>query len=318
MTRHHPLSRFPSALAAIDGVAPLPLTPSKAGPPTASAGEKFLHSSYDPIREAEKFVASQTIAPGGKVFLYGVGLGYTLPPLLNALGPTGQLVAAEPNASALATAMSLLDPTIWADPRLTLVAGATEETFLSELARAFATLGDPVTVALWPPSVATAPPDWQGVRTAVEMIRMERRYAFVMGGSAETNHDANLPRLLGERGLRSLAGRLNGAMTFVVGAGPSLDRDMVHLAAHRERAFLIASDTAFPALIREGIEPDLLVSVDPKPETLDHFVLADRFDLPLAVLPTVAAELVSRWEGPLFVGFRGVERYPAEAATWAA
>jgi hypothetical protein len=301
---------------ALAGVAPLATTPSKAGPTTVEVDGRFVHSRYDPVAEAEKFVDAQRIAPGDTIFLYGVGLGYHLPFLLDAVGPTGRLLAAEANASLLATALPLIDEATREDPRLTLIAGSDEASFLRRLAAAFARVGDDGKVVIHPGAAAAAPPRWEKVATAVEMIRMERRFPFLMGGAERANRAANLERLFAGRGIVSLTGLLRGAPAIVVGAGPSLDRDIAAVAAVAGKAAVIVADTAFPPLLAAGIEPTLVVTVDPKSASLYHFDLAGRTDLPLAAAAGAHPALLARWTGPLFFGFTGPDRYPPEARRW--
>ncbi|MDR1466378.1 MAG: DUF115 domain-containing protein [Treponema sp.] len=58
----------------------------------------------------------------------------------------------------------------------------------------------------------------------------------------------------------------------VVAAGPSLDGQILLLRKFKEaHGFIIATDTAFPRLMHEGIEPDAVVSIDCQIWTYQHF-----------------------------------------------
>lgn len=311
--------RFPraaeAAASADDGVA---LERASSGAMTGRAGAIWLASKYDPAREAETFVKGQAIAPGQSVALYGFGLGHHIRPLLDAVGPEGRVVAAEANASILRAAMEVMeDHEALSDGRLVIVAAKGEEAFLDEWAGAFGAL-DPAStkVAIHEPSRQSIPADHKKVVNAVEMIRMERRFPLIMGGAEKENFRRNLPRLMRSPGIGAMQGALKGAVAAIVGAGPSLDRDMIHMAAG-DRMAILSSDTALPALTAEGVTPDLVFTVDPQKNTLAHFEMAGRFDLPLALTPFACADLVEKWEGPLFFGFQRPERFPSPACGWA-
>ena len=58
----------------------------------------------------------------------------------------------------------------------------------------------------------------------------------------------------------------------ICAAGPSLDIQMPMLAEQKRKgAFIISSDTAFPALLHSGIEPDAVVSIDCQHISYYHF-----------------------------------------------
>lgn len=310
--------RFPAAARAArsadDSIA---LERARSGAMTGRLGALWLASRYDPVREAETFAKGQDVKPGDSVALYGVGLGYHLRPLLDAAGPCGKVVAAEANAAVLRAALKIIGPGVLEDPRLDLVAAPGKEEFLSSWARAFGAIDGPgAKVVIHGPSAKAIPAGFEGVLNAVEMIRIDRRFPFVMGPLERENLGENLERLLRSPGVESLAGIFSGEPVAIAGAGPSLDAQ-TPLLALQDRMRVFASDTALPALIEHGVEPDLVFSVDPQADSLLHFITAGRFDLPLVLTPTACAGVVRRWRGPLIFGFKRPDRYPAPADRWA-
>lgn len=62
---------------------------------------------------------------------------------------------------------------------------------------------------------------------------------------------------------------------IIVSAGPSLDKNIHELKRAKNHAFIISTDTAIKPLIKAGITPDLLVTVDPhKPLSLFEHEIA--------------------------------------------
>lgn len=307
--------RFPMAAMAVENAPDtVELAPSKKGDLTGRAGKISLHSFHDPALEAEKFIASQGVGDGCHVALLGVGLGYHLARLLAIVGGSGRVVAAEANAETLKAAMRVIeDPSALEDPRLTLVAGVDEEAFLSELSAGYAGLDqDKTKTIIYNPSFQLIPPAFSRTRTAFEMVRMERKFPFIMGGIESENLRENMPRLRLAKGVNSLIGIARGRGAIIVGAGPSLDKDVIALTAPHG-CVIISTDTALPALLNAGITPHFAVTADPQAESLNHFTLAGRFDLPLILTPTASSAVVERWTGPIYAGFIKTNRLTQEA-----
>ena len=57
---------------------------------------------------------------------------------------------------------------------------------------------------------------------------------------------------------------LTGVPAFIVGAGPSLDRNKQHLKAAAERGLIIAVDASAPAVRAAGVDPDVVVTLESK------------------------------------------------------
>jgi hypothetical protein len=72
----------------------------------------------------------------------------------------------------------------------------------------------------------------------------------------------NAPRLVREGDVGALIGLAAGVPAVIAAAGPSLDANVVDLARVRDRALLIACDTAAQPLVWHGLEPDLIVATD--------------------------------------------------------
>ena len=75
------------------------------------------------------------------------------------------------------------------------------------------------------------------------------------------NFSANLPRYLSENNLRALEESLSGQRALLIGPGPTLEKRLSYVEK-LENAPIIALDTALPTLIKIGVEPDFVVSVD--------------------------------------------------------
>jgi len=80
----------------------------------------------------------------------------------------------------------------------------------------------------------------------------------------------NVKKRKGFLPVTSLYGRWSGT-AVIAGAGPSLDRVIGDIEKQRENFYLIAADASVKPLVRRGIRPDLIVSIDPQASVFYHF-----------------------------------------------
>lgn len=117
------------------------------------------------------------------------------------------------------------------------------------------------------------------------------------------NTCANLGTALQAPGIADFADRFAGVTGVVVSPGPSLDDDMPALRELRDRFLLIAVDTALPALLRGGVEPDLVVAIDMSEHNARNFA---NLSLPpatqLVFEPMVHPSIPHRFPGRRLVG----------------
>jgi len=97
-----------------------------------------------------------------------------------------------------------------------------------------------------------------------------------------------------------LFGGLDGMPAVLVGAGPSLDRNLPLLERLKGRAFILGVDTVAEVLTANGIPFDAVISVDPQPVSITHFC-GDDFPAPLVFLPSTHPSVVESGRGRRFL-----------------
>ena len=122
----------------------------------------------------------------------------------------------------------------------------------------------------------------------------------LLGRLWEENYKQNLPRLTKTRGVKKLFNRFNSLPAVLVGAGPSLDKN-VHLLPHvKGKAVIISCDAALKVLLKHSVIPDIVVNLDPQSTVLNFFEGVDSRNITL-VAPTIASpKLCDNWRGNLF------------------
>lgn len=98
-------------------------------------------------------------------------------------------------------------------------------------------------------------------------------------------------------GVRVLKNKFKGTPCIVIGAGPSLDKNIRYLPQAREKAVLIAGDAALKPLIQHGVVPAFVVCLDPQ-EDIGKFLTGFSHRGMTLVAPSVVhPRVLDIWEG---------------------
>ena len=227
--------------------------------PSASAP---THS--DTLAHATAWIDSVLPDPPGTVAFIGAGLGYVLE-VLEHRAPGARALVLEPDPK---TAQALLARRDWhhwlASGRLAILQGP-DYTGAARTAQDFKDLHG-VPVLVHPDLARRRPDDVARAREALAKLTFEaganegaRR---ATAGRYLLQTLTNLPRLARESDICALSQLGAGRPAIIAAAGPSLDRNIHDLVPVRDRAILIACDTAARPLTVLGIEPDFIVATD--------------------------------------------------------
>jgi len=106
---------------------------------------------------------------------------------------------------------------------------------------------------------------WFGARANQEA---RRKYA----GPYLLNTLRNLPAITASADAGVLVDAFVGLPAVIVAAGPSLDAVLPAIVEHRDQVVLIAVDTAARPLLGAGVQPDIVVALDPSDVNASHLV----------------------------------------------
>ena len=85
------------------------------------------------------------------------------------------------------------------------------------------------------------------------------------------NFQNNLNTIQRNPGVSALRNKFKGLPAIVIGAGPSLDKNIKFLSQAKDKAVLISSDAAFKPLLSHDVIPSLVVSLAPQEEITKFF-----------------------------------------------
>ncbi|MCB1327308.1 MAG: motility associated factor glycosyltransferase family protein [Leptospiraceae bacterium] len=242
------------------------LESARSGVLTAKISGRYLHSRHDPQREARRQAEGLPVdAPTQLLVFFGAGLGYGVVEALQMY--RNPIVWFEPVGAVLEAALSQVDVrSHLRSGRLVIVPEMPSDETLEKLFQGRANAD--IVFALHRASI--------NANEAYELLaRRCEHYLNRKGVNLATlsrfdrvwahNVLRNVPRLAGARPVAELFGSAPRHTAVVCGAGPSLAEDVDALAGLQDRALVIAVDTAVAVLTRAGIDPDIIVSVDPQP-----------------------------------------------------
>lgn len=288
----------------------LPAEPSKAGPatlqiPTPEGRSIWLHSRYRPQEEAEKFVDGVDTSEGFCLIVCGFGLGHHVRALFERLKGDAFLIIVEPDLRLFRTALEHVDLSEMLQSGRWVVLTQAETSHLHEKLQSHQSammLG--THFVTHPPSERIAGEFHSRMRKLLTDYASYCRMSVMtlVGNSRTTNRNVanNLPTYVSTPPIDILHGRFRGYPAVVVAAGPSLHRNIDKLLGLKGRAVLCAVQSTYKTLLRRGIVPDFVTSLDFHASSRRFFEGIDDFgDTHLVAEPKATWHVIDTFKGPV-------------------
>ncbi|MFQ5449885.1 MAG: motility associated factor glycosyltransferase family protein [Nitrospinaceae bacterium] len=256
--------------------------PSRGGPPSLSrelpdGTRKILHSTYDPVREAGRFIDSCQPRNASNFIVLGLGLGYHVLELIKRAAPSARIAILERDLEPVHLAMSHNDfSTVLNHPGVSFhigVRGSELERALERGQIEFA-LNGYVPIGFKP--LMDLDPGYYGellqkLKNLFLENRIDGNTQAAFSKSFYRNILDNWPHILSSPGIRSLENKGAGIPAILVSAGPSLDKNVGLLRGAVDKAVIITVATALKPVLECGIQPDFVVALDPDDSTVRAF-----------------------------------------------
>ncbi|HUV08935.1 MAG TPA: 6-hydroxymethylpterin diphosphokinase MptE-like protein [Spirochaetia bacterium] len=241
------------------------LKETRSGNPTGIFRKRYIHSRFDPLKEASRLIEFEYPEEAGVCLFYGFGLGYQVEIFIKRF-PRVPAVIFEPDPSLFVKALHSRELRgVLSERCLRFFIGRDPESLPQELDSL--PFSKPHIIRLRSLCEENGEYyqklDWiiqsYQARREINLNTLNR-----FGKLWVRNLARNLTQLLRAPGVHRLKGLFSGIPSIVIASGPSLDTVFPYLTELRERFLLISVDTSLAACLQRDVEPDFLVVVDPQ------------------------------------------------------
>ncbi|WP_258359741.1 motility associated factor glycosyltransferase family protein [Moorella sulfitireducens] len=269
---------------------------------TLRYGNKWLHSSYDPLNEGKRWAAEVSYQPGDTLIVLGVGLGYHLAALVEKANEV-KIIAVEPAVELLKycffnPALKNLEQT---GKIIIFHHEQPLQNFLTAHIDQF--LLERVKVIEYKPLERVFPQEFLKYRREINDILFgllcSLNTALRFSVTWTRNFFLNLAKVLTSTPVKSFYGVFQSKPGIIVSAGPSLNKNLSLLKEAKGKAIILTVGTALKPVLATGINPDIGVSIDGGKANFRHFEGIDTTGFPLLFDPIIYPRILEEYKGCL-------------------
>ena len=229
----------------------------------------YMHNAVDPRNEAKNVVDSMEIEPGQLRFLLGFGLGYVPLEIVSRNIHKLKLAILEHSVAIFKKALEVTDlRPVLSDENIAIFLGQdfTISPVILKKRWYIPMLAKEVQISTYEPARELFPDQYGQYATK---IKDEIKHCLVTINTSRSvgkiffqNNMYNLTTAIRSANLGALHDVFKRKPVMVVGAGPSLSDVIPDIKKHADRVGIIAVDSALPPLLKNGIVPDVVATVD--------------------------------------------------------
>ncbi|MGY8766091.1 MAG: motility associated factor glycosyltransferase family protein, partial [Nitrospinaceae bacterium] len=257
-------------------------TKSKSGHPSLvhvdqDGRKKQIDSNYDPVGEAIRNLARFNISGSINFIVLGLGLGCQVSEIIKKNTKHAKILIFEKDPELFALAIREVDFTqIFEHPGVKLFVDTDlrDVSHLLEPERTNFTLNEYCLIsqkALVEKNFEYYGVLYKEIEKYFKESRINLKTQSVHSKVYYKNIFSNQECLRSSPGIKNLKDCLSDIPAIICSAGPSLDKNIQLLKSSRKGFFLIAVATALKPLLHNGIQPDVVISIDPDELTIRSF-----------------------------------------------
>jgi len=285
---------------------------------------EYVHAVNNPWQGAAAFLQKIGKETGGVVFLLGFGLGYEALCLERELGGHCEIKVIDPDPAYFCTAMRYMDlsPLI-VNPRVHLFLGATlndvrqiaRQTDRRRILAAFPRILTQTQLAAGEPAFYEAAHDivFSELSTSALVLSTCRREDILLVENGLNKIPVTLDAML----LSEVSGMADNVPAVLVGAGPSLRKNVHLLRRVQDTVMIAAVDSAVGRLLEHGVTPHLVAAMDQHHRNADFLrpYLEQLEDVCLVYLDTVTPLIPGEFPGQDKIAVFGDSHMPSWLAS---
>ncbi|KMY29179.1 hypothetical protein ACZ11_18865 [Lysinibacillus xylanilyticus] len=234
---------------------------TKNGEKTVKINDYFLHSKYNPSKEASEF-ADKNFKPERLQLIYGYGAGHFVKAIQKKAKNGEKIIVIEP-------ILSIVD-----ELKDLIVISASSEAAIREKLDENITLTDNINVIISPNYDKIDNYIYSQVLNAINKkmhsdFVAESTHRFFNKQWPE-NYLLNLQYILKDQSILKLKEKYSAPVVIASG-GPSLTKQLDNLKLYRNNIILIAAGSTVNTLLHNNIQPDYVITVDGSEANFNHF-----------------------------------------------
>jgi len=243
--------------------------------------ECFLHSKYDPQVEASRFISQYDFNDVKVVIFLGVGLMYHIEQVLEKISENSFVILVEKDLEVLSLCLQTRDlKNILTRKNLYLfVCNEKSAQIVYELlAKLFHPRLPKERQVLFIPHPPSFNINGEFYKNFTRMLRDKMTYLRTtvntimnVGHFWPKNVLYNVYHSLVEPPIKTLFNQFKNVPIIIVSSGPSLNKNIHLLKEAKGRAILIAMGSTLKPLLNNGVEPDMVFSIDAEEINYRHF-----------------------------------------------
>ncbi|MBN2616750.1 MAG: motility associated factor glycosyltransferase family protein [Spirochaetales bacterium] len=234
---------------------------AKSGELTAQINNNYIHSKYDPVKEADK--VSENLKKSDLFVLGGFGLGYQCQSIIKHF-PNSLIVVYDPSLEIFIDSLKYKDiSNIILNKNVIFLTGLSPDYIKDFL------IPNKIEKVTYIPLINRVKDDPEPFQKLEEIIRLYNTRIEINKNTLKKfgklwvkNQSKNLPLLGYKKDISVIFGKFKGISGIIVSAGPSMEILIPYLKKLQKNFLILAVDTAFKSLLEEGIEPDFVMSID--------------------------------------------------------
>ncbi|WP_069650362.1 6-hydroxymethylpterin diphosphokinase MptE-like protein [Caloranaerobacter ferrireducens] len=271
----------------------------------------YLHSKYNPIKEAEIFAEKNYNDNVLNYVVYGFGFAYHIEKLLE-LNHNIELYVFETNKYVFKAALENIDLSdLIKNPKVHIIVEDDINIFVNRFRNLLKLENKKFIIHL--PSLQSMPRKFEEIRYLLEEFRVQEHSMLNASNILDKNFEKNIKNY--DKNIDVLFKKFIDIPLVLVSAGPSLDKNKTLLKKVKNRAIILAVGRAVKPLIREGIYPDIIIITDPYDIVYNQLEGLD-IKIPIIVLSTCSEKVMNNYKGYKFIalqeGYYLAEKYAKE------
>lgn len=258
----------------------------------------FLHSAYDPEKEAETLI-KEIEKDLDLAFIFGIGAGY----LINALKKLNVAVAViEPSIKFFNLLIDNFKLDKILEDNITFFIGGDDiediEKFISLtntkkvkffITRSYSVLFNEEALFYQQKVLSIVDKKIININT---ISRFDKLWAY--------NIASNVVEISTHYGVNKFFNKYKNIPAVIVSAGPSLEKNITKLKEMKNKALIIAVDTAMKPLYSRNISPHFVITIDPQKKNSKYFRNVNFKDAVLIAESSVDKEAIDSFNGEIY------------------